>query len=641
MAKPLLRLRAVQAAFALGGVVLIGRAAQVQLQEGEAYAARAAAQRTERRVLPARRGALYDRNGTTLAATQEVFHVGVAPNELRRREQDGRVIADHLEVPQATMRRALQRRYAHFEGPFSSTQVAALRGMPGVHLSSELVRFYPAPGLAQPILGHPPAPGRVASGIERVYDSLLVGADGSAVLLRDRWGNEYESPSRLDAFPVPGHDLVLTLDAELQEIVEEALRGAIDRLAADGGEVVVMNPASGELLAVAGFDAQGRATSKAFTDVFEPGSTAKLFAVGALLEFGVARIRDSVWAEQGEYTVGARTIRDEEEHGWLSVPAVIRHSSNIGVVKLAARLTPAQQYRSLRAFGLGTPTGVEYPAESPGILKRPSSWSGTTAASVAMGYEVAVTPLQLAQAYAAIANGGLMMRPMLVREVRTPSGEVAYRQRPEAVRRVVAPEVARALRAMLRAVVYQGGTGETAALTSYEVAGKTGTARRAGSGGYIPGAYIATFASLFPADDPQLVMVVKLDDPKGAYARITAAPVTREVLQRLLGARTGAIDRSRLAQGGGDVDDPPPPSEATTPVVVAWPPPEEPAGATHATVPDVRGLGLREAVQRIHQAGLRVRVDGWGRVVSSDPGPGATVPARALVTVVAREAEPR
>jgi cell division protein FtsI (penicillin-binding protein 3) len=637
MAQPVTRVRIVQGAFALAIVALLARSAQVQLVDGAEHAAAAAAQRTERVELPARRGGIYDRNGVTLALTQEVFHVGVAPNELANKARDAQAIARHLRRPASDVRRRLQRRYAYFHGPYTSVEIEPLRAMRGVHLTTELIRFYPAPELAAPILGRPPADGRPASGLERVLDSLLAGRAGSAVVLRDRAGRRYESPSRLDAFPVPGHDVVLTLDADLQEIVESALADALDRFDAMGGDAVVINPRTGEILAIASL--RGRdARSAAFTDVFEPGSTAKIFAAAALVAEDLVAPEDSVWTEHGELVVGGYAIRDDHPAGWLTLRGVIQLSSNIGIAKLVQRMSPDIQYEMLRDFGFGTPTGVEFPSESPGSLKRPHEWSGTTAASVARGYEIAVTVVQLAQAYAAIANDGIMLRPALVREIHSADGAVRYRHRPEPVRRVVSPAVAAELRTMLRGVVYRGGTAETAALSSYELAGKTGTARRAGPGGYIPGSYTASFASLFPAEDPQLVLVVKLDDPKGMYARVTAAPVTREVLERLLATQSSALDATRLASSGVPDEAAPPLEVGTVPWVVDWPPPARADSVIRSTVPEVSGRSLREAVRALHRQGLHVRIEGWGTAAGTRPRAGTTVDTGTLVTVTARRA---
>ena len=636
MAKPLTRLRVVQVSFALGLIVVLARAAQVQLVEGAEHRATAQAQRTERVVLPARRGTIYDRHGTPLALSRDVYHVGIAPNELQDRQRDVQVVARALRVPVASVRRSLRRPYAYFHGPFTAAVVGPLRGIHGVHLTQELERFYPRPEFARPVIGRPSSEGRPASGIERVLDSLLTGTPGSAVVLRDRQGRRYESPARLDAFPVSGSDVFLTIDAELQDIAEGVVLEAIERYEAGGGDVVILEPATGDLLAIASRRADGTTPPSAFTSVFEPGSTAKLFAAAALLTAGLVGERDSVWGERGTYAMRFRTVRDDHPEGWMTLGRAVEVSSNIGVVKFAERLTPAFQYTVLRAFGLGTPTGVEFPAESRGSLPRPDLWSGPTAASLAMGYEVALTPLQLAQAYAAIANDGVLVRPTLLSAVRSPDGRLIYRQVPEPVRRVVPAPVAATLRRMLRGVVYEGGgTGTTAALTSVDLAGKTGTARRAGPQGYTSGEYTATFAAMFPAENPQMVLVVKLDDPRGVYARLSAAPLTRQVIEQALAARTTTLDRARLPSAAAATPETLPVGGGSAPYVFSWPGnPDAPAAATRV-VPDAEGLGLRAAARLVHRSGFRARLSGWGRVVRVVPAPGTAAPAATIVTLVA------
>ncbi|MFC1640212.1 penicillin-binding protein [Gemmatimonadota bacterium] len=635
MAKPVIRLQAVQIAFTIGIVLLLARAVQVQLVTGSRYSDVAAEQQTERVVLPARRGAVYDRNGVPLALTVEKYHVGVAPNELRNPEQDALVIARQLNVPRQEMRRKLRQTWAHFFGPYSSAQVQPLRAVRGVHLEGpEFERFYPDPDLARPVLGRPAADGRGAGGVERVFDTWLTGTPGHAVVLRDRQGERYESPSRLGAFPIAGHDVYLTIDATLQEIVENALDDALQQFDATSGDVVVLNPGNGEILAVTSRTIDGRSSTSAFTGVFEPGSTAKLFTAAALLVEGLASPTDSVWCENGEYETEHRTIHDVHENGWLTLREVIEQSSNIGIVKLADRLSPIELHHTLRRFGLGSPTGVEYPSESAGILNRPHRWSSTTKGSLSMGYEVAVTPLQLAQAYAAIANHGVLMRPTLVREIRDVDGSPVFEPEPESVRRVMNSEVAAELLAALSGVVYEGGTGGTAALQTYEVAGKTGTARRAGPGGYIEGSYWASFASLFPADDPQMVMVVKLDDPKDTYAQATAAPLTRVVLEQVLAAPTEALDHSRLSSSNPLPADDLLSGRAVAPFRTVWPPPTVVDSLVEVAVPDVVGLSLRAVARVLHENGLRMQLSGWGKAASTDPEAGVLVPKGSVVRVV-------
>ncbi len=633
MPKSALRLQAVRIGFGLAVAVLVLRAAQVQIVKGSSYERTARSQRTERVELPAPRGAIYDRNRVPLALTQATYRVGVAPGELRDTTAALDAIVRHLGLSSNHVAQQFRREYAYFHGPFSSNQVDPLREIRGVHLTSELTRFYPNPDFARTVLGRPAAPGRPASGIERVLDSLLVGQPGSAVVLRDQFGRRYESPSRLDAFPVPGHEVFLTIDAELQDIVEQSLAEAIDRLEAAGGDVVVLNPKTGELLAVASRRADGSTPASVFLSVFEPGSTAKLFAAAALLEHGLVQPGDSVWGEDGKYRIGNRVVEDETAEGWMTLRDVIRRSSNIGIVKFASRLTPEQQFEALRDFGLGTITGVEYPVESRGILAKPSEWSRWSAASLSYGYELAITTLQLASAYAAIANDGILLRPAVVSSIRAVGGEEVYRHRPEPVRRVVSADVARELRSMLRDVVAEDGTGAPVALVRYQVAGKTGSARRAGPGGYVPGSTTASFASMFPADDPQLVMVVKLDDPEGGFARTSAAPLTRSVLEQILAAQTSALDPARLRGVLSGTRPVPALDDGVIPYVVAWPVEQGAVDVAERRVPDVVGLSFRRAAARLHQVGLRVRIAGSGPVDAVEPAAGTKVPPGTLITL--------
>src|SRR5438094_3714399 len=286
MAKPAVRLRVVEVAVFLGLLLLLGRAAQVQLLQGRRWAEEARARRTERIVLPARRGALLDRHGAPLALTQETYHVGIAPNELRDPAQDGELIARRLGISGRAWQQALRQRYAYFGGPYSALEVEPLRSVRGVHLEPMPSRFYPAPALARATIGRVAddggggggGGGAGASGPEKALDSLLAGRPGAAVVVKDRAGRAYESPARVIAQPVAGRDVVLTLDRELQEIAQRALDDALRRMDAEGGDVVMLDPATGEVLAIA-----SRQRPSAFTDAFEPGSLAKIFAAASLL----------------------------------------------------------------------------------------------------------------------------------------------------------------------------------------------------------------------------------------------------------------------------------------------------------------------------------------------------------------------
>ena len=653
MAKPAARIGAIQFAFAVGILAILTRAAQLQIVEAERWEQEAARQRTEKVVLPARRGALYDRNGVPLAITQEFYHVGVAPNELEDIRTAFVVLVRNLGVSAPALNREFQarKRWIYLHGPFNATQVQPLRMVRGIHLAGEYQRFYPSRDLARPIIGAL-SPDRPVggSGLESALDSMLTGRPGEAVLLKDRAGRRYDSPNRKTRDPVPGNDVTLTLDAELQEIAERGLDEAIAQMKAEGGDVVFLDPNSGELLALASRQAAsgGAPSASTFTDPFEPGSTAKLFTAASLLMHDRVTESDAVSGENGVWnmptTRTGKVRRIEDAHaqrGMLTLARAVQVSSNIAMAKFSLRLSPEEQFETLRDFGFGTPTGAEFPGESRGILALPDRWvPNYTRASMAMGYEFEVTPVQLAAAYAAIANDGILLAPTLVREVRDPSGTVLYRHRPEPVRRVVTSEISVRLREFLREAAGEGGTGEQAQLTNYAVLGKTGTAVRFVDGHYVHGQYTASFAAIFPADHPQLVVIVKIDNPRGNYyGGLTAAPVTRTMLQQALASRRVAIDRGRLAaQDTVEPAAPRPLEEAPPgppPVVVTLPYRAPQPSTAPRPVPDVGGQSIREAALALHRRGFEVNLRGLGRVVRTVPAAGDSARPGSSVLVLA------
>jgi cell division protein FtsI (penicillin-binding protein 3) len=652
------RLILLQLGFACGLLAVIARAAQLQILQGRRWADEADRQRRAREILPARRGSLLDRNGVPLAVTQEFYHVGIAPNEVEDRRALVQLAGRSLGVGPAALERefASGKRYLYFHGPFSAAEVQPLRRVTGVHLESEFRRFYPSGGLARPIIGaFSGDSGHATAGLELALDSILTGSPGEAVVLKDRAGRRYDSPARVVRLPTAGLDVRLTLDAELQDIAERGLDDAILAMHARGGDVVFLDPRSGELLALAsrqaGTSDPAAARPATLSDPFEPGSTAKLFTAAALLSHRLVDSTDRVFAENGEWDMAVGTAerprirRISDAHrtpGSLTLAQAIQVSSNVAMAKFSLRLSPGLQFDALRDFGFGCPTGVEFPAESRGRLARPDRWRDRISGpSIAMGYELGVTPVQLAAAYGAIANDGVLLVPTLVHSVLDAEGRVRYRHQPEPIRRAVSPAVAARLREFLRGAVGEGGTGERAQLVNYSLLGKTGTAVRFEGGRYVPGEYTASFAALFPAAAPQLVVIVKIDDPKGQYyGGLTAAPVTRRMLDQALSARRVAIDRRRLV-----------PSEAgerllrekaavepsVSRVVVPWPSAAAPDSAEPAAlVPNLVGVPVRRATVALHRRGFRVAVNGLGLVTRTDPAAGDSAAAHSTVTVWAQ-----
>ncbi len=651
---PGLRRRLLLAGVLLGALTVLARTAQLTLRDGEAWAARAEQQHEQGLVLPAPRGTIYDRNGVPLAASRDVYRIAIAPREVLDRERIVRALHDVGGMSEREARRAtnVQRRWVVLPGRFGAKAREALDGVQGVHFETVQQRFYPHGSVALELLGRVNAEGTALGGLELELDEVLRGEPGRATVRRDSRGRPIPGAMVRVVEPRPGQDVHLTIDAELQSIADEALRVAIDSTRAAGGEFLLLDPRTGEVLAAASRSADGSARNwRAVTVPYEPGSTIKPFLVASLLAARRARMDDSVFAENGQWTYLGRTISDVHGYGWLTVHDALEKSSNVALAKLAMRLDPATQYQYLRDFGFGSPTAVAYPSESGGLLRAPRSWSRQSQPSLAIGYEIAVTPLQMALAYGALANGGELFEPRLVREVRTRDGRVQASYPPRVVRRVIPEGVADELRSALVAVV-EGGTGRQAALGPFVVAGKTGTARIAENGRYVPGAYTASFAGFFPADDPQLVFLAKIDEPKGAYyGGATAAPITRSALEAALAAHHAPFDRSAVAAEPAPLpvtavaQAPAGPVDAARtlaprgPFVLALNEPAAgaPAAATpQVSIPDVVDQPLRDAVRVLHAAGVRVQVDGSGVVVATWPEAGAAVAQGSLVRVLAR-----
>ncbi len=647
----------------LSSLLMVGRSFQFGVLEHDAWRARAEGQHADTLSIPAPRGTIFDRDGVPLAASREVWILAVAPREvIDTAGTVKRLVADAGLTPrQARNVFAAGRDWVPVPGRFEEATRSALDGTRGIYFERAMRRFYPHEGLAAELLGNVNVYGEVAGGIEQQLDSALVGKNGLAVARTDPAGRPIAGAMQRVLEPVPGHDVVLTIDVDLQEIAQEALVDALDSTRAVSGDMVIADPHTGEILAAVSRRGDGVARSwTAATSPYEPGSTVKPFTVAALLAEGRVSLSDSVFGEHGTYRLHGRTIHDVQPHGWLTLREAFLVSSNIVLAKAAGQITAEAQFDRLRAFGFGTPTGITFPSESAGMLARPAGWGKQTPASLAFGYELAVTPLQLVMAYGAIANGGVLMEPRLVREVRARDGRVLLAMTPRAVRRVVAADVAVELRDLLTEAVEQG-TGRRAAVGTLKVAGKTGTARLVVNGRYEDGSYIATFAGFFPADDPQLVFLVKLDRPRGQYyGGQTAAPVTRTTLLAALAARGTPFDRSAVAHS----------TEAALPVeMVRAPAPRPdvqfasvrarrtaalgPAAPAHGTspvratrsapapttgsivVPDVTGLTVREAARRLHARGLLVRTDGSGLVHATVPAPGSTVRGGVVVRLTA------
>ncbi len=624
---------------------VVGRSAMLQVESAE-WRERSAEQHRMSRPVPSVRGSIVDRDGVLLAQSREVVEVGLAPGELRRDENGVAVEANAalrsvlgLSSSEALRRTGADRAWVVVPGRHPTTVRAGLENVRGVYLGRGYERFRPHGDLVAGVLGTI-LEGRGAGGVEESYDEVLTGRPGEEMTLRDARGVELPGRAVPVKAPVSGGNVALTIDVDLQEIAREELQEAIEATGSTGGDILVTDPTTGEILAVVSIrdgDAAGLAT---INTANEPGSTLKPFTVAAILAHQVGTLDEVVDIGDGTWRVAGRTLNDvHPEAGALTLADALRVSSNVGVAKVADRLSRRQQYEMLRDFGFGMPTGLPIPGETSGVLRKPEDWSRQSPASLAIGYEISVSPLQLAMAYGALANGGRLMAPKLVREVRAVDGSLIERPEPRLIRQVVDGRVARDISRVLVEVT-ESGTGTNARLTSFAVAGKSGTSRAYhADGGYVEGEYFATFVGFFPVEDPQLLAYVKLNGPQGVYyGGAAAAPVIRATMEAVLAAQQPPVDRRVLAHAARR---PAPRSSvirfagANAPGAEAEPVVLTGGEGAEVAVPDVRGLSARSAVRRLHGAGLRVIWDAPGPVLGTWPGAGTVVARGDTVTIEA------
>ena len=519
-------------------LVLMGRAISLQVLEGDFLQGQGDQRHLRVESLPAHRGTIHDRHGEPLAISAPVDSVWADPGVTLAQAKPAQLqaLAGKLGLDVASVRADLEARRARefsylrrHVAPAVAEEVMAL-AVPGVALQREYRRFYPAGEVTGHVLGFTDIDDRGQEGLELAYNDWLSGESGAKRVLRDRLGRNIEDVERLRE-PAPGHDLQLTIDKRLQYIAYRELKAAVERNDALGGSVVLLDVDAGDILAMVnqpsfnpnrrGDITGGRYRNRTVTDIYEPGSVMKPFTILAALRSGRYTPETPVATEPGVMRVGTHTVRDVRNFGELTVTGVLRKSSNVGAARIALDLDGGRVWQVFNEIGLGRPTGISFPGEAAGFLSAMPSERPVEQATLAFGYGLSATNLQLARAYAAIAADGLLPTPGLIADSGRP-----------APARVMSRDHARQLREMLTAVTRSGGTATQAAIPGYQVAGKTGTSRKAVAGGYAEGRYISTFAGMAPATDPRFVAVVTIDEPRGDayYAGPVAGPVFRAVV---------------------------------------------------------------------------------------------------------------
>lgn len=648
MAKPAARIVFLEAVLLAAGTAVLARSFWLQVVHHQVWVDKAANRRERDGELRARRGRIYDRNGEPLAVSQEQYRLQVSLNQVRDTAKLAAQLVALLGLAKAKVAEKFRDDFPFFYGPFGAEQVEKLRGVHGVDLKVLYNREYPMQSLADRILGRLNEPGDSGiEGMEKALDTLLQGQPGRRHYLVDAKGTKLPAPGPPLLEPVAGQDAKLTLDNNLQGIAEGALRYGVEVNSALGGDIVIIDVHTGELLAVASlrFDTATRkavSTSSAIVEPNEPGSTSKLFTVAALLRTGADTT--PVNGEGGLWMMSVgrgppRKIADVHPlHGMVTLGETVKYSSNIAISKFSLNLTPEQQYEAIRDFGFGTAPGLGFPSEASGKLSRPALWANRllTQPSLGQGYEWEASAVQLAAGYAAIANNGVLMAPALVREVRNEHGVVTWQHHPDTVRRVVPDGIAKHLFEYLAMTEGDGGTGAEAQLDRFPVPGKTGTAK-VQSGGYR-----ASYAGIFPADNPQVVVYAMIDRPHGGkiYGGSVAAPIVKRVLQQALLAPTSPLDRRWLVEAAQPVvaAAPAAPAATSAPAAVkrvAFPVVQPTTAVAPVAIPVVAGQAVREAVVALQRAGFQVRLVGHARVRTTTPAAGDSLPRGATVTIYA------
>ncbi len=618
-------------------VGLTARLFQIMVIDSAAYREQGFSQSQKNETLLAVRGNIYDRHDRPLTRNIIHYSLGAHPSKIKNKQSFSELIAKATgrEAENYIGKLESKSDFVYLDRNLRRDKVESILGtrIAGLVIERKSRRSYPHSNVAAQIVGFTDVDDEGLVGIEKEFNTLLSGTPGWVVKQVNGEGRSQIKTSFPMMPPVDGANIQLTIDLEYQSILQEELARRINESNAKGAMGVLMDPQTGAILAMAslpdydpnrpGASPTENQKNKAITDQFEPGSTYKVVAATAAVATQTVSLFDEFYCEDGQFTVAGKTITDHEKFGLLTFPQIIAHSSNVGTIKIAQELGRNPLYQYSRDFGFGTLTGIRFPGETQGTLRQIKDWSEISLAEVSIGYEVGVTALQMVSAYAAIANGGFLLKPRLVEQILGQNGNVVYAEKPEVIRKVADPEIMATVKDMLVEVV-KTGTGSKARIQGWSVAGKTGTAHKFMDGSYSD-KYISNFAGFFPAENPQVVGIIILDEPKyglhwGGYG---AAPVFRRVAQRIINMDDSIQyhkpKTKRFNTMIADNQNVTVPTSITALNTVS-PYPAYQDGYT--IVPDVRGMSIRKAKQILIAANLRADFTGSGHVVWQSPKPG-------------------
>ncbi len=642
------RIRWVSIGVVVAWAGLIIRLFSIQILHGEEYRQMGLRQSQKRQIIRADRGLIMDRNGIPLTANVAQYALAADPTLISDPKKVANQIAEiiHKDPTDIAAKLSLRRRYVYLDRNVDLESYRRLvQNKPyGIILEKANQRVYPHGHVAGQILGFTDVDNHGVTGVEKRFNAILEGESGWEVLERNGWGELRPSINAPRKAAKPGNDILLTIDIDYQSILQEELARRVKETDAKSGLGLILDPQTGFILAMASvpdydpnhannYNLENQKL-RPITDQFEPGSTFKIVTLIAALDQQTVNLNTEFNCEYGAYQVDNISITDHEVYGLLTVPQIIENSSNVGTIKIAETLGPQRLYRYARDLGFGASTQIDLLGESKGVLRKVKDWSKVSLAEVSMGQEVAVTLLQLGMAYAAIANGGYLLRPVLIRQVKAPNGTILQNNDVTVIRKIASPDVMSQVTDILRRVV-ETGTGVEAAIDGWSVAGKTGTAQKFIDGSYSRSKFISDFVGFLPAENPQLLTVIAIDEPRYGmhWGGVSAAVAFRRIMERIISMDDSILPSTK-------------PSKEAPSNSMNWATIETAKSSNQAIpvllssvtttddqftiVPEVRGMSLRKAMITLQSAGLTCKLRGSGVVVWQSPHPGEQVPVQTL-----------
>jgi cell division protein FtsI (penicillin-binding protein 3) len=633
-----LRITTVFCGFILLLAIIILRAFQLQIIEKDRLTQLVEKQYLRYVDLSPKRGTIYDRKKRELAISIEVDSAYARPGKIKNKKEIAKKLSPILNTSYRNLKNKLasDSPFVWLKRKISPSQAKKIKdlNLEGIGFIEESKRFYPNKELASHCLGFADLDLKGLEGIELNYESYLKGKPGYILVERDALGRNIHTQNIKQVDTTKGYNLQLTIDKTIQYFVEKALEEGVQKSRAKAGVAIVMVPQTGEILALAVHPtfnpnnfwdySPSQWRNRAVTDSFEPGSTFKIFLISSALEEGIFQPQDIFYCENGSYPLGNRVIHDVHKYGWLTLTKIIKHSSNIGACKIAENLGRETFYSYIRKFGFGGKTGIDLPGETSGLLTLPYKWSRIRLGTISFGQGLSIPPIQLITALSAIANGGVLMKPYLVKTIFDDKGKIIKEFHPEERGRVISQRTARQVTSILKTVVEKGGTGVNASIPGFKIAGKTGTAQKVDqlTKQYSDHKTTSSFIGFLPADEPKLAVLVIIDEPEGiSYGGTVAAPVFKEAASHII--RYLNI----------------PPNKGCMTMVKYLPDinvHQEESAIKHTyfkkvslneqsisnSVPNFSGLSMRDVLRMAEELDLNIEISGSGKATDQYPPPG-------------------